>query len=131
MGSNKKIFTVDFGQVNLKSLILTNDEKHYENMKAQGNIGVLFEPKVLNDLNLKTEIPIYLIGINATAATAAPNHSSSSIKVYDTHHVALEVFKVLTKNKMPIFAVQEAFELVNEWISTQEIKEQNELEATK
>ncbi|KYG89038.1 hypothetical protein A0U40_13505 [[Bacillus] sp. KCTC 13219] len=55
----------DFGQVNLKSLILTNDKEWYEKMKAQGNIGVLFEPSLLID-----EVnPFYLVGIQNVTST--------------------------------------------------------------
>lgn len=59
------LFTIDFGKVNLKSLIMTNDATVYEKVKAQaqGNIGVLFEPKLLDDMDLKKVSTIYLIGI--------------------------------------------------------------------
>lgn len=60
-----EVFTIDFGAVNLKSLILTNDVVHYEKMKARNNIGVLFEPIVLEHFNVEPNVPIYLIGIHA------------------------------------------------------------------
>jgi len=56
-------FSVDFGSVNLSNLILTNDKELYEKKKAQGNIGVLFEPKVLQKPNLEQTVNFYLIGI--------------------------------------------------------------------
>lgn len=57
-----KIFLIDYGQVNLKNLIVTNDIELYEKKKAQGNIGVLFEPKVINDIDLESPPKIYVIG---------------------------------------------------------------------
>jgi hypothetical protein len=62
---SQDLFTIDFGKVNLKSLILTNDATVYEKVKAQAqaNIGVLFEPKVLGDIDPKKVPAIYLIGI--------------------------------------------------------------------
>lgn len=51
---------VDYGESNLKSLILTNDKKEYERLKAQDNIGVLFEPE---PFGIETDSPIYLVGI--------------------------------------------------------------------
>lgn len=58
----KKV-TIDFGKVNLKSLILTNDPECYERLKAQDNIGVLFEPSVLSDTGVKDSTNFYLVGI--------------------------------------------------------------------
>ncbi len=58
-----KPFTVDFGAVNLKSLILTNDIERYEQIQAQGKIGVLFEPVVLGNANTYETNPFYLVGI--------------------------------------------------------------------
>lgn len=63
MNQTKDTFTVDFGSVNLNSLILTNDKELYEKRKAQGNIGVLFEPSVLQDKGFETTTNFYLIGI--------------------------------------------------------------------
>jgi hypothetical protein len=54
---------VDFGQVNLKSLVLTNDIEQFERLKAQGNIGVLFEPKVLVETKSQEITDFYLVGI--------------------------------------------------------------------
>jgi hypothetical protein len=58
-----EIFTIDYGKVNLKSLALTNDVKLYERLKAQGNIGVLFEPKVISDVPNINLNGFYLVGI--------------------------------------------------------------------
>lgn len=56
-------FSVDFGAVNVKSLILTNDKELYEKLKTQSNIGVLFEPSVLNENKSNNITDFYLIGI--------------------------------------------------------------------
>jgi len=56
-------FTIDFGAVNLSSLILTNDVTLYDKAKAQNNIGVLFEPTVLEEMDNYKATPFYLIGI--------------------------------------------------------------------
>lgn len=59
----KTTFTFEYGEGNFKNLILTSDKKLYEKLKAQNNIGVLFEPEVVAE-NLSIEIPaIYLVGI--------------------------------------------------------------------
>lgn len=58
-------FVIDYGAVNLKSLVVTNDADYYEKMKAQDNIGVLFEPKVIGDVELGEPPKIYAIGILA------------------------------------------------------------------
>ncbi|MEK4712290.1 hypothetical protein [Sporosarcina sp. FSL K6-5500] len=56
-------YIIDFGPVNLKSLILTNDVERYEEIKAQSNIGVLFEPTVLGYASLERNANVYLVGI--------------------------------------------------------------------
>lgn len=58
-------FAIDYGAVNLKSLVVTNDADYYEKMKAQDNIGVLFEPKVIGDVELGETAKIYAVGILA------------------------------------------------------------------
>ncbi|USG65210.1 hypothetical protein NDK47_24310 [Brevibacillus ruminantium] len=58
-------FVIDYGAVNLKSLVVTNDADYYEKMKAQDNIGVLFEPKVIGDVELGETAKIYAVGILA------------------------------------------------------------------
>lgn len=63
MSEPQKPIIVDFGKVNLKSLILTNDVEHYEKLKTQSNIGVLFEPSVLNENESHNITDFYLIGI--------------------------------------------------------------------
>lgn len=54
---------IDFGTVNLTSLILTNDKAIYEKQKAQGNVGALLEPSVMKELGIETGEPIYLVGL--------------------------------------------------------------------
>jgi len=49
LGQEQK-FIVDYGAVNLESLIITNNKEEYEKRKAQNNVGVLFEPKVILDV---------------------------------------------------------------------------------
>jgi len=56
-------FTIDFGSVNLSNLVLTNDVTLYDKAKAQNNIGVLFEPTVLGEMDCYKATPFYLIGI--------------------------------------------------------------------
>lgn len=51
-------FIIDYGPVNLKSLIITNDKEEYEKRKAQNNIGVLFEPEIIEG-----KTPIYAVGV--------------------------------------------------------------------
>ena len=59
---NNPSYTVDYGRVNLKSLILTTDKSLYKKLKAEGNVGVLFEPKVLPEIERDLQ-PVYLVGI--------------------------------------------------------------------
>lgn len=54
---------IDFGSVNLKSLILTTSVEKYAELKDQGNIGVLFEPSILTSSEIKESSNFYLIGI--------------------------------------------------------------------
>lgn len=59
----KNVVIIDFGRVNLKSLVLTNDKAFYEERKAQGNVGCLLEPSVMNGLGILPGKPIYLVGL--------------------------------------------------------------------
>ena len=59
-----EIFTFDYGAVNLEKLILTNDTELVEKLKAQGSIGVLFEPKAFEEIGVKNDCPIYLVGVS-------------------------------------------------------------------
>lgn len=59
-----EIFTFDYGEVNLEKLVLTNDIKLVEKLKAQDNIGVLFEPKAFEKIGIKNDCLIYLVGIS-------------------------------------------------------------------
>jgi len=62
--------TIEFGSVELKSLTLTNDVERFKELQAQGNIGVLFEPEILKDVNLENATSFYLIGITAEEKVA-------------------------------------------------------------
>lgn len=76
MNQSENITIIDFGSVNLESLILTNDKELYERLKAQGNIGVLFEPSVLQDRELEATSNFYLIGIQEDKQDSHPSPKS-------------------------------------------------------
>lgn len=52
--------SVVYTAVNLKHLEVTTDKQRYEELKAQGKIGVLFEPSILDN---SFEVPIYIVGL--------------------------------------------------------------------
>lgn len=63
---NQKVegtWAVDYGKVNLKSLIITNDPKLYEKQKAKGEVAVVFEPSVLGQMKAD-QGTVYLVGLN-------------------------------------------------------------------
>jgi len=60
----QETFTFDYGSVELEKLILTSDTRLVEKLKAQGNIGVLFEPGAVEGLEIEGMQPIYLVGIS-------------------------------------------------------------------
>ncbi|WP_110930916.1 hypothetical protein [Paenibacillus bouchesdurhonensis] len=59
----KGTWAVDYGKVNLKSLIITNDPELYEKQKAKGEVAVLFEPSVLEEMKAGQGV-VYLVGVN-------------------------------------------------------------------
>lgn len=56
-------FVFEYGEINLKNLIVTNDIKLFEELKAQDNVGVLFEPEIIKHFNSLEKQSIYLVGI--------------------------------------------------------------------
>lgn len=55
--------TVDFPEVNLKKLIITNDKKIYEKMKNGNGIGILFDPIAFKKAGFNDNDEVYIIGI--------------------------------------------------------------------
>jgi hypothetical protein len=55
---------VDYANVNINRLIITNDKELYEKQKAQNNVVALLEPSVLKNMNVDSKEPIYLVGWN-------------------------------------------------------------------
>ncbi len=62
LDSKENTIIIDYGAVNLKSLIVTNSLEEYQKRKAQGNTGVLFEPQLME----RDKPPnLYAVGILA------------------------------------------------------------------
>lgn len=57
-------FVFEYGEINLNNLIITNDIKLFEELKAQDNVGILFEPEAIRDFDFAEKQSIYLIGIS-------------------------------------------------------------------
>ncbi len=63
LGSKEKnTIIINYGAVNLKSLVITNSLGEYQKRKAQGNTGVLFEPQLMDH---GKEPNLYAVGILA------------------------------------------------------------------
>ncbi|MEM5817325.1 MAG: hypothetical protein AAGU16_05605 [Desulfitobacterium hafniense] len=62
LDSKENTIIIDYGAVNLKSLIITNSLEEYQKRKAQGNTGVLFEPQLMECSKLPN---LYAVGILA------------------------------------------------------------------
>lgn len=55
--------TVDYQEMNLKKLTITNDKEVYEKIKHHKNIDVLFDPIAFLKSGFNTNDEIYIIGI--------------------------------------------------------------------
>ena len=62
LDSKENTIIIDYGAVNLKSLIITNNLEEYQKRKAQGNTGVLFEPQLMEQDKRPN---LYAVGILA------------------------------------------------------------------
>lgn len=89
-----KYFTIDYGQVNLKSLILTNDIQLYEKRKAQGNIGVLFEPKVIKDIDLEELPKIYVVGTLGDTQEVCKKEAAVGAKATTNTKISMDYSKL-------------------------------------
>lgn len=49
---------IDFGEVNIKKLIVTNDKEYFEKRKSESNVEALLTPQVLSG-------ELYLIGFSS------------------------------------------------------------------
>ncbi|MDO4721624.1 MAG: hypothetical protein Q4A78_13250 [Peptostreptococcaceae bacterium] len=49
---------IDFGEVNIKRLIVTNDKEYFEKRKSESNVEALLTPQVLSG-------ELYLIGFRS------------------------------------------------------------------
>lgn len=62
---DQPVVTVDYGEVNLKKLTITNDKRIYEDMKTNNSIGILFDPLSFKKAGFNDNDEVYIIGILA------------------------------------------------------------------
>lgn len=54
---------IDYQEVHLQKLIITNDKAVFESYKQAGNVGLLFDPEVMKFSGLKSSDDLFIVGI--------------------------------------------------------------------